>query len=55
LGVRVFSPSGRPLGSMGGVGNTTNVAFGGDDAKTLFITGQTALYQIKLNVPGLPN
>lgn len=31
---------------------STNVAFGDPDAKTLYITAQTRLYRIRLNVPG---
>jgi gluconolactonase len=56
-GLKVFSATGQSLGSVGGLssGFTTNSAFGGDDRQTLFITNSTALYQIKLNVPGFPN
>ena len=56
-GLKVYSPTGQSLGSIGGLssGFTTNSAFGGDDRQTLFITNSTALYQIKLNVPGFPN
>jgi gluconolactonase len=56
-GLKVYSPAGQMLGSIGGLtsGFTTNSAFGGDDRQTLFITNSTALYQIKLAVPGFPN
>jgi gluconolactonase len=56
-GLKVFSPDGQSLGSIGGLssGFTTNSAFGGPDRKTLFITNSTALYRITLNVPGFPN
>jgi gluconolactonase len=55
--VRVFSSEGMVLGNITGFagGGTTNAAFGGDDARTLFVTAGNAVYQIKLNVPGLPN
>jgi len=55
--VRVIAPDGKPIGDITGftMGGPANVAFGGDDAKTLFITAGKALYQIKVNVPGLPN
>ena len=33
---------------------TTNMGFGGDDWKTLFITTRTHLFSVQLNVPGLP-
>lgn len=44
---------------LGGVQSATNVAFGGADRKTLFITalgsgGQQGLFQLGLDVPGLP-
>jgi gluconolactonase len=53
--VRVYSPGGQMLGNITGFQGTTNVAFGGDDMKTLFVTGGGALYQLRMNVPGLPN
>jgi len=56
-GLKVYSATGQSLGNIGGLssGFTTNSAFGGDDRQTLFITNSTALYQIKLNVPGFPD
>jgi gluconolactonase len=57
--VHVFSPAGAELGtiSSGGTG-TTNVAFGGADRQTLFITsgrtGDSGLYSAHLGVPGYP-
>jgi gluconolactonase len=55
--VRVIAPDGKPIGDITGftMGGPANVAFGGDDAKTLFITAGKALYQLKVNVPGLPD
>jgi gluconolactonase len=55
--VKIFTAAGQAIGSVGGLtsGFVTNSAFGGDDGKTLFVTNSTALYQIKLNVPGFPN
>jgi gluconolactonase len=58
--VSVYSPAGALLGSVttdGGV--STNVAFGGADHKTLYITamgteGQRGIYSLKLSVPGFP-
>ena len=59
--VRVYSPAGDVLGAIA-VGQTpTNVAFGGVDRKTLYITtgsgsntDGTGLYSIQLGVPGSP-
>jgi gluconolactonase len=59
--VTVLPPDGgAALGKLTGLPNTadafvTNAAFGGADAKTLFITSSHALYKVALNVPGLPN
>jgi len=33
---------------------TTNVGWGGEDWKTLFITTFDALYRIQLNIAGIP-
>src|SRR5690606_7472962 len=53
--IRVISPEGRELGRIAGMDkNVTNAAFGGDDRKTLFITGTGRLFKIELPVPGLP-
>jgi gluconolactonase len=46
------------LGTIGVGPPTTNVAFGGADAKTLFITtggASPALFAIELAVPGQPH
>jgi gluconolactonase len=53
-GVDVFSPAGQKLGTIGGVNSATNVAFGGPERKTLYITGGNSLYSIDLAVPGYP-
>jgi gluconolactonase len=54
-GVLIVSPEGKRLGIIHPpkeIGNTTtNLAFGDADAKTLYITARTHLYQIRLNVP----
>jgi gluconolactonase len=61
--VRVFSPEGALLGTIGPQGfdnqGLTNVAFGGPNRTTLFISGftqgdQGGLYSVELQVPGLP-
>ena len=52
--VEVFSPSGEALGEIKVPKGPTNVAFGGSDRKTLYITADDTLYWIKLNVPGYP-
>ena len=62
--VHVFSPAGTALGTISAGQNATNVAFGGPDRTTLYITsgtpshgnntGNFGLYSIKLKVPGWP-
>ncbi len=55
LGVEVFDAQGQPIGQVTvDGGGATNVAFGGEDRKTLFITTNTQVYMVELNVPGLP-
>lgn len=53
--VRVWSPSGREWGRIVLPGNTrtTNVAFGGEDMNTLYITNRSEnIYAVELNVFG---
>lgn len=56
--VHVFSPAGVELGTIAAGAGTTNVAFGGSDRQTLFITsgrtGDFGLYSVHLDVPGYP-
>jgi len=62
--VRVYAPTGQSLGTISAGRNATNIAFGGTDRKTLYITsgtpsnggdtGNFGLYSVKLNVPGWP-
>ena len=33
---------------------TTNIAFGGDDWKTLYFTSRSSLYMVNLQTPGIP-
>jgi len=54
-GVWIIDPDGKHLGTiMTGSFLTTNVGWGGDDWKTLFITTYHDLARIHLNVPGVP-
>jgi gluconolactonase len=52
--VRVFSPQGKELATIRVDANVTNAAFGGADGRTLFITGDRALWRIALDVTGQP-
>lgn len=52
-GIYVFSPEGEYLAFQGvPLDEVTNCAFGGDDLKTLYITGGGTLYSIRTTVPG---
>ncbi|WP_288381012.1 SMP-30/gluconolactonase/LRE family protein [uncultured Massilia sp.] len=52
--LRVFSPQGSELATIRVDANVTNAAFGGKDGKTLYITGAGALWQLPLDVSGMP-
>jgi gluconolactonase len=52
--VRVFRPNGQPWGNIPIPRNPTNAAFGGADRKTLYVSAQSAIYAVRLKVPGLP-
>ncbi|PKB67429.1 MAG: hypothetical protein BZY81_04680 [SAR202 cluster bacterium Io17-Chloro-G4] len=54
-GVWVMDPSGKVLGIIvHGKSATTNIAWGDDDWKTLYITSRNELMRIRLNIPGMP-
>lgn len=54
-GVYVFSPEGKLLEFVNiPRDETTNVAFGGDDLKTLYVTAGGSLWSMKVNTPGKP-
>jgi gluconolactonase len=50
--VQVFDPTGHKLGDITTAEPPANVAFGGPRRTTLYITAETGLYSIELNVPG---
>lgn len=52
LSVKVYDPEGVQLGEIVAGEKATNVAFGGPNQTTLYITSQNELYSIELNVPG---
>jgi gluconolactonase len=61
--IRVFDRDGVELGRFGGTGtfdnDVTNMAFGGADRRTLFVTTLTqadrgGVFQVQLNIPGFP-
>jgi gluconolactonase len=52
-GVWIFQPGGTFAGRIDMPEVTANVAFGGDDAKTLFMTASTGLYRVRTKIPGI--
>ena len=50
----VFAPSGKQLRTISVLEPPANVAWGGRDGKTLYITARTSVYKIKLDVGGKP-
>jgi gluconolactonase len=51
-GLWIISPEGKHLGTIVAPMHPHNLAWGGDDYKTLYLTAQTGLYRIALNVKG---
>ena len=51
-GVMVLSPEGRILATIPTPEDPTNVEFGGDDRKTLYICAGKSLYRIKTTMTG---
>jgi gluconolactonase len=52
-GVWIFSPQGKLIDKIAVPEVTTNLAWGGQNHQTLYITANTSLYQIRLQIPGL--
>ncbi len=54
-GIWIMDPSGKKLGRIAhGATATTNIAFGGDDWKTLYFTSRNHLGSVKVKIPGIP-
>jgi gluconolactonase len=52
-GIYVFTPEGKLLAFLGvPTDEVTNCAFGGDDLKTLYVTGGGTLYSVRTTTPG---
>ncbi|HYX33220.1 MAG TPA: SMP-30/gluconolactonase/LRE family protein, partial [Oligoflexus sp.] len=53
--VHVYTPTGVLLSKITGFGfNTTNIAFGGKDKNTMFVTAAGHVFQLQLKIPGSP-
>jgi gluconolactonase len=53
-GVWVFNPDGRLIGFIGVGELAANLAWGGDDWRTLYITARTSVYRVPMNIAGRP-
>jgi len=53
-GVEVFKPDGARVGAITVPMQPANIAFGGADRRTLYITARTGLYSTRTNIPGPP-
>ena len=54
-GIWIMDPNGKKLGRIvHGAPATTNIAFGGDDWKTLYFTSRNHLGSVKVKIPGIP-
>jgi len=51
-GVWILSPAAKHLGTIKGPEHPHNMAWGDEDGKTLYLTAQTGLYRIRLNIAG---
>jgi gluconolactonase len=52
-GLWIISSAGEHLGTIAAPKHSHNLAWGGDDGKTLYMTAQGTLYRMPLNVPGI--
>jgi gluconolactonase len=54
-GLWIMDPNGKKLGRIvHGAPAMTNLAFGGDDWKTLYFTSRSHLGSVKVRIPGVP-
>jgi gluconolactonase len=51
-GIMIFNKDGKWLGTIKTPENPANLAWGGKDFKTLFVTCQGSIYTVKLNIKG---
>ncbi len=53
-GLHVFAPDGRLLGRLRTPMQLPNFTWGGDDLRSLYLTGITTLYRVRTRIPGIP-
>ena len=52
-GLWIISAQGKHLGTIKAPRHPHNLAWGGEDGKTLYLTAQSAIYRMALNIPGI--
>ena len=52
-GLWIISPDGKHLGTLTFPWQPSNMAFGGDDGKALFVTARKALYRVRVKIDGV--
>ena len=52
MGLQVFDPSGKHLGTIRFPEQPSNATFGGKDMKTLYVTARTSVYSCPMEVAG---
>lgn len=53
-GLWIISAEGKHLGTVSAPEHPHNMAWGDDDGRGLYLTAQTGLYRLRINVPGIP-
>jgi gluconolactonase len=53
-GVWIFSPEGKPLGTILFQEKVANLNWAGPDRKTLYVLATSSIYRIRLKIPGAP-
>ncbi len=52
-GVHVIDPKGKPLGRLKIPGHNTNMAWGGEDWRFLYVTTYNSVYRTRMKIPGV--
>ena len=53
-GIHIMDKSGKLLGRLLLAGHCTNIAWGDDDWRSLFVTTYHNVVRTRLNIPGVP-
>jgi gluconolactonase len=53
-GIWVFNPAGKLIGFIGVGELAANLAWGGDEWRTLYVTARTSVYRVAMRVAGQP-